>query len=126
MEKKSNFYAQQKSLPDDITRNEILCFIRLLLLSGYSSVSRRRMYRHNSDDTNKMVCDAISRDRFQYCNDNNNLDKDDRPPKNAQEYSRYDRLDHLVVYQEQQRRFICHICTVSLNPKGCFHNYHTH
>nr|CAI5843335.1 unnamed protein product [Callosobruchus analis] len=58
-----------------------------------------------------------------------------RAPKSVHEYSRYDRLDHLVVYQEQQRRcaichkkanFICHKCTVSLHPKDCFYDYHTH
>lgn len=81
----SNTYAQQKNAVGDITRNEMFCFIGVLLLSGYSSVSRRIMYWQNSDDTNnKLVCAAISRDRFQYimtnihCNDNTQLDRNDK------------------------------------------------
>ncbi|CAH1381940.1 unnamed protein product [Tenebrio molitor] len=54
--------------------------------------------------------------------------------KNLHEFSRYDRLDHLVTYQQNQRRcavchkkanFVCHKCDVRLHPKDCFVNYHT-
>nr|CAH7716837.1 unnamed protein product [Callosobruchus chinensis] len=53
-------------------------------------------------------------------------------PKDAHEYLCYDKLDHLVVYLEQQRRcavchkkasYICHKCSVSLHAKDCFYNY---
>lgn len=64
------------------------CYIGILLLSGYCIVSRRNMYWQNLEDTNnKMVCAAMSRDRFHYimqnihCNDNGRLDKDDRYSK---------------------------------------------
>ncbi|XP_030762261.1 piggyBac transposable element-derived protein 3-like [Sitophilus oryzae] len=48
--------------------------------------------------------------------------------------SRYDRLDHLVIYQEKQTRCaVCHKqaafrfekCDVALHPKTCFRSYHT-
>lgn len=81
----SNKYALQKNCPGDITQNEILCFIGVLLLSGYCSVSRRKMYWENAHDTqNKLVSEAITRDRFQYimkhihCCDNTQLDKNDK------------------------------------------------
>lgn len=47
--------------------------------------------------------------------------------------SRYDRLDHIVIYQEKQTRcgichkqaaFRCNKCDVALHPKSCFFNYH--
>nr|CAI5860738.1 unnamed protein product [Callosobruchus analis] len=53
---------------------------------------------------------------------------------NLHEASRYDRLDHLVVYQEKQTRcnvchkncnFFCQKCSVTLHPKNCFVNYHS-
>lgn len=48
--------------------------------------------------------------------------------------SRYDRLDHLIVYQEKQTRcgychklaaFRCSKCNVALHPKECFIKYHS-
>jgi len=50
------------------------------------------------------------------------------------DHSRYDRMDHLIIYQEKQTRcklchkkcnFSCKKCTVSLHPKECFINYHS-
>lgn len=55
-------------------------------------------------------------------------------PKNALQFSRYDRLDHLVTYHESQRKcavchkkanFVCQKCDVGLHPKNCFVAYHT-
>lgn len=81
----TNLYARQKNLPGDVTIDELFSFIGVLILSGYCSVSRRKMYWQNADDTNnKLVTAAISRDRFQYLmnnihfNDNNELDKEDK------------------------------------------------
>lgn len=81
----TNLYAQQKNLPGEVTRDELYCFIGVMLLSGYSTVSRRKMYWQNSDDThNKLVSAAISRDRFQFImnnihfNDNGQLHKNDK------------------------------------------------
>lgn len=57
-----------------------------------------------------------------------------KPPKNLNEFSRFDRLDHLVQYNQNQRRcaichkkaqFICRKCDVGLHPKDCFLEYHT-
>lgn len=84
----SNLYAQQKNRPGDITQDELFCFIGVLLLSGYVPLPRKKMYWQNrADANNKMVCDAISRDRFQFimsnihCNDNTQLDKADKYAK---------------------------------------------
>nr|CAH7753299.1 unnamed protein product [Callosobruchus chinensis] len=54
------------------------------------------------------------------------------PNQNA--YSRYDGLNHLIIYQENQQRcgqcnkkvqFRCRKCNVPLHPKFCFEMYHT-
>ncbi|XP_030748675.1 piggyBac transposable element-derived protein 3-like [Sitophilus oryzae] len=81
----SNVYSQQKNRTGDITVDEMYCFLGVLLVSGYASVSRRHMYWQNCDDTqNKLISAAISRDRFQFimsnlhCNDNTTLDKNDK------------------------------------------------
>jgi hypothetical protein len=63
----SNIFAQQKNRAGDIAADELLCFIGVLLLSGYVPLPRKKMFWQNRDDTNnKLVCEAISRDRFQY------------------------------------------------------------
>lgn len=84
----SNTYAQQKNRAGDITRDELLCFIGVLLLSGYVPLPRKVMFWQNRSDTNnKLVCEAISRDRFQYImsnihfNDNTQLNEADRYSK---------------------------------------------
>ena len=84
----SNTYARQKNRSGDITRDEILSFIGVLVLSGYIPLPRKRMFWQNTTDTNnKLVCEAISRDRFQYmmnnihCNDNTKLNKEDKYSK---------------------------------------------
>lgn len=81
----SNIYAQQRNRLGNITTDEMYCFIGILILSGYCSVSRKNMYWQNSDDTNnKLICAAMSRDRFQFvlsnihCNNNNNLNSKDK------------------------------------------------
>lgn len=53
--------------------------------------------------------------------------------KNLHQTSRFDRLDHLIVYNEKQIKckfctkkvnFNCNKCMVGLHPKDCFYNYH--
>lgn len=55
-------------------------------------------------------------------------------PKEVHSFSKYDGIDHIIVYQEKQTRcafchkkcnFICHKCTLALHPKECFISYHT-
>lgn len=61
-----------------------------------------------------------------------------RGPSRKSQYlhseSRYDRLDHLVIYREKQTRcaichkqaaFRCQKCDLALHPKVCFLRYHT-
>ena len=82
---KTNLYAARRNRRADITPQEMKCFFGILLLSGYCSVSRRRMYWEKTEDChNKLVAETLSRDRFEHimtnlhCCDNNSLDKDDR------------------------------------------------
>lgn len=81
----TNLYASQKNVLADVIVDDIYCFIGVLLVSGFSTVSRKKMYWQNSADSNNaLISSSISRDRFQYvmsnfhCVDNNNLEKDDR------------------------------------------------
>lgn len=81
----TNMYALKRNRKADITSNELKCFLGVLLVSGFSTVSRRRMYWENSDDSkNLLISRTISRDRFEYimsnihCCDNDNLDENDR------------------------------------------------
>nr|CAH7766089.1 unnamed protein product [Callosobruchus chinensis] len=61
----TNLYARTNNRLGDVTADEMRCFIGILLLSGYNCVSRREMYWENSADTNnKLVCKAMSRNRF--------------------------------------------------------------
>nr|CAH7762501.1 unnamed protein product [Callosobruchus chinensis] len=81
----TNRYSQQKNSNVLVNVTEIKCFFAILILSGYSSVSRRRMYWENSKDShNKLVSEAMSRDKFEYImthihfSDNLNLDESDK------------------------------------------------
>ncbi|XP_030747121.1 piggyBac transposable element-derived protein 3-like [Sitophilus oryzae] len=81
----TNNYAASKNKRSDITPEEIKVFFGILLLSGYVSVPRRRMFWENSSDChNNIVSNSMSRNRFEHilsnihCCDNNNLDKNDR------------------------------------------------
>nr|XP_022903991.1 piggyBac transposable element-derived protein 3-like [Onthophagus taurus] len=81
----SNLYASQHNKPANITKEEILNFFAVLLVSGYVHVPRRRMFWENTADAhNNLVSNAISRDRFEYifrnihCCDNASLDKTDK------------------------------------------------
>lgn len=81
----TNNYAQNKNHIGNVSKDELKVFVGVLLVSGYSIVSRRRMYWETSDDThNKTIADAISRNRFDYimahlhCCDNYNLDKNNK------------------------------------------------
>lgn len=81
----SNQYAAKKNKLGDISREEMKAFLGVLLLSGYVTVPRRKMYwQSQKDSNNQVVCEAISRDRFDFimsnlhvCN-NDTLDGKDR------------------------------------------------
>ncbi|XP_046998408.1 piggyBac transposable element-derived protein 3-like [Schistocerca americana] len=68
----------------DCSEDEMLVFIAILLLSGYVTVSHRKMYwQSDIDSHNDLVTNVMSRDRFGFifsnlhvCN-NDNLDKSD-------------------------------------------------
>nr|CAH7724502.1 unnamed protein product [Callosobruchus chinensis] len=81
----TNRYSQQKNSNVLVNVTEIKCFFAILILSGYSSVLRRRMYWENSKDShNILVSEAMSRDKFEYImthihfSDNLNLDESDK------------------------------------------------
>nr|CAD7597675.1 unnamed protein product [Timema genevievae] len=82
----SNNYAFQKgNIKFKVTINEIKVFLRILLLSGYCSVPRYRIYWETSSDThNEVVSKATSRNTFKdilkylhVCN-NLTLDENDK------------------------------------------------
>ncbi|XP_049766400.1 piggyBac transposable element-derived protein 3-like [Schistocerca cancellata] len=81
----TNQYAAKRNRLGDCSEDEMLVFIARLLLSGYVTVSRRKMYwQSDKDSHNDLVTNAMSRDRFDFifsnlhiCN-NDNLDKSDR------------------------------------------------
>ncbi|KAI4465143.1 transposase is4 [Holotrichia oblita] len=84
----TNNYAASKHRKADVTAEEFKVFLRILLLSGYVSVPRHRMFSGNYKDShNNMVFESMSRNRFEHiltnvhCCDNNNLDKKGRFPK---------------------------------------------
>ena len=63
---KSNQYGLKEfGLQPNITPEEVRTFFGILLLSGVSQVTDYRMYWSNSELTeNKMIKNAMSRDRF--------------------------------------------------------------
>ena len=68
-----------------VSSGEIRTFIGILLLSGYSSVSRRRLYWSNEPDTrNELVVQSMRRNRFEeimkylHAADNHQLVEDDK------------------------------------------------
>lgn len=81
----SNSYASKKNKLGNISEEEMRAFFGILLLSGYVSVPRRRMYWEvSSDSRNEMVAGALSRNRFEYilsnlhCCENDQLNKNDK------------------------------------------------
>lgn len=84
----TNIYASSKNISLDLTKNELKCFIAILLLSGYNEMSRRRMYWEKAPDTNNgLVSNAMRRNRFDdifhnlHFSNNNNLDNSDKYAK---------------------------------------------
>ena len=63
---RSNRYGMEKhGIQANITKEEMLVFIGILILSGYNTVKEFSMYWSNSEDvTNLMVKKAMPRDRF--------------------------------------------------------------
>uniref|UniRef100_A0A0P6J4J2 PiggyBac transposable element-derived protein 2 isoform a n=1 Tax=Heterocephalus glaber TaxID=10181 RepID=A0A0P6J4J2_HETGA len=82
---KTNRYAQQKGIALGLTAQELKCVLGILILSGYISYPRRRMFWETSPDSHHpLVADAIRRDRFElifsylHFADNSELDESDR------------------------------------------------
>uniref|UniRef100_A0A2K5Q526 PiggyBac transposable element derived 2 n=1 Tax=Cebus imitator TaxID=2715852 RepID=A0A2K5Q526_CEBIM len=81
----TNRYAWQKNVNLSLTTQELKCVLGILILSGYISYPRRRMFWETSPDSHHhLVADAIRRDRFElifsylHFADNNELDANDR------------------------------------------------
>ncbi|XP_051851594.1 piggyBac transposable element-derived protein 2 [Antechinus flavipes] len=81
----TNRYAWQKNVNLDLTAQELKCVLGILILSGYISYPRRRMFWETSPDSHHhLVADAIRRDRFElifsylHFADNSELDESDR------------------------------------------------
>lgn len=67
---------------------EMKAFLGILIVSGYNSLPRRRMYWENESDVrNELIANSMRRDRFEeifryfHAADNNNLDSNDRYAK---------------------------------------------
>lgn len=83
--KYTNQYAAKRNRLGDCSEHEMKCFVAILLLSGYCTVSRKHMYwEQNQDCHNVLVSNAMSRARFQFimtnlhvCN-NDELDQNDK------------------------------------------------
>lgn len=81
----TNRYAWQKNVHLGLTAQELKCVLGILILSGYISYPRRRMFWETSPDSHHhLVADAIRRDRFElifsylHFVDNSELDHSDR------------------------------------------------
>lgn len=81
----TNRYAFQNNVDLQVTEEEIKCILGVLILSGYVSVPRRRMYWENLADTHHdLVANALRRNRFEaifthiHFADNNDLNKDNK------------------------------------------------
>lgn len=81
----TNRYACQKNVSLDLTAQELKCVLGILILSGYISYPRRRMFWETSPDSHhRLVADATRRDRFElifsylHFADNNELVESDR------------------------------------------------
>uniref|UniRef100_A0A9L0SCJ2 PiggyBac transposable element derived 2 n=1 Tax=Equus caballus TaxID=9796 RepID=A0A9L0SCJ2_HORSE len=81
----TNRYAWQKNVNLGLTAQELKCVLGILILSGYISYPRRRMFWETSPDSHHhLVADAIRRDRFElifsylHFADNSKLDESDR------------------------------------------------
>ena len=80
-----SYAADKASHQFHVTKEEMRAFLALLLLSGYVSLPRRRMYWEKLPDVNnKAVASTMSRHRFEeilrflHLADNNHLQKEDK------------------------------------------------
>lgn len=82
----SNKYAIYKNNENPhISKDELKCFLGILILSGYNSVPNKRLYWENRKDTrHEFICNAIRRNRFEqilrflHCADNNEMNVNDK------------------------------------------------
>lgn len=85
----SNLYAQQNGKDNFVlTESELKLAIAILIISGYSSLPRRRLYWENSEDTfNAAIANSMSVNRFEeilrylHFADNYKLNQDDKLAK---------------------------------------------
>ena len=80
----TNRYASEKNRSLIVDKNDIKCFIGILVLSGYLAPARRRLFWENATDTHHaLVANAMRRDKFEtifanfHLADNNCLDDTD-------------------------------------------------
>lgn len=77
--KYTNQFAAKRNKLGDCSFEEMKNFVAILLLSGYSQVSRRFMYWERSEDShNNLVSNAMTRDRFQFIMSNFHVCNNDR------------------------------------------------
>ena len=82
-------YAVQKGAHTfSLSSSDMKAFLAILIISGYSTVPRRRMYWENESDVrNELIATSMKRDRFDeifryfHAADNNNLDSTDKYAK---------------------------------------------
>ena len=82
----TNRYASEKNRSLIVDKNDIKCFIEILVLSGYLAPARRRLFWENATDTHHaLVANAMRRDKFgaifanfHLANNNNCLDDKDK------------------------------------------------
>lgn len=86
--RETNKYAGQKNKNLQVTKEEIYVVLGVLILSGYCSVPRRRMYWEQRQDTNNtLITRSISRNRFEeifnslHFTDNDTIDLTDKMAK---------------------------------------------
>lgn len=91
--KKSYKWVKNQSLPTERVspmhgpkqdfKDEMKCFVSILLVSGYNVVPRKSKYWGKSEDThNYLIANAISRDRFQYVMSNIHVCQNDKLDSN--------------------------------------------
>ena len=81
----TNRYASEKNRSLIVDKNDIKCFIGILVLSGYLAPARRRLFWENATDTHHtLVANAMRRDKFEaifanfHLANNNCLDDTDK------------------------------------------------
>jgi Transposase IS4 len=98
----SNEYAHSKFGKNyDIKSEEIEVFFAILLLSGFCSVTNLHLYWSNADDTeNKLVKDAVARDRFKLIK--KSLHFGSKPDKEGETPDRCKKVRFLIKHMQDR------------------------